>query len=377
MLLWAALRNHPPWGDEEHFLETVRLFGEGITWELLRSYPEMTGPLTYLVYAAWGHLAGFGTAELRLLSPIVAAVTALAWYAFLRDQVRSAVFVFLALATVVLNPYFVGLSVFVFTDMLALLGLSFAALGVSRRWPVLTTVGIVVATCSRQYLVFLPVALVVVAILSSSRREGIRDLAIPAVLGMVPLGLLMLLWGGLAPANAMRDIYASEALRFYPNTLSLYLAAPALYLAPLVLLVWSRRTWPMLGTSVAFMLVVVAFPVQVSEVQRMGDIVTVGFLHRAIDFLLPGGLGALVLFPLLAAFNGGALARLISSRGIELRQMPDSERFIWMAIAAFLIVMPFSYMPWEKYALPLFMLQGAAFAIFLDRSRGRGTIPPS
>ncbi len=27
--------------------------------------------------------------------------------------------------------------------------------------------------------------------------------------------------------------------------------------------------------------------------------------------------------------------------------------------------MPFRYMPWEKYALPLFMLQGAALAMVM------------
>ena len=28
----------------------------------------------------------------------------------------------------------------------------------------------------------------------------------------------------------------------------------------------------------------------------------------------------------------------------------------WVGGLMFLVVMPFSYMPWEKYALPLFML---------------------
>jgi len=93
----------------------------------------MSGPLTFAIYGAWGRLAGFGTAELRLLSPLIASATALVWFAFLRDRLRSCTVVGLALATLVLNPYFIGLSVFVFTDMLALLGPGLGLLGTSRR----------------------------------------------------------------------------------------------------------------------------------------------------------------------------------------------------------------------------------------------------
>ena len=76
LAVWALAARTPPWGDEAHFLETIRLFGAGVSLELLRAYREMTAPLTYLVYAAWGHLAGFDTPRLRLLSPLVAAATA-------------------------------------------------------------------------------------------------------------------------------------------------------------------------------------------------------------------------------------------------------------------------------------------------------------
>ncbi len=373
--LWFLLRNHAPWGDEEHFVETVRLFGAGLSVDLLRSYPEMSAPLTYLAYAGWGHLVGFGLAELRLLSPLVAAATALAWFAFLRDQVRPRVLVWLTLATLVLNPYFLGLSVFVFTDMFALLGLSLVALGVSRRWPLLTLAGVIVAVCSRQYFVFVPFALLLAAILASDRRDALVQLALPAILGLLPLGLLVLLWGGLAPANELRDVYASGPLRFDAHTFSLYLAAPALYLAPLALLMWLSPTRGMLVAAGLAMAFVIVFPIQVSPVQIMDGILTVGFLHRAIEFVVPGTVGVFVLFPLLAAVNAAALGRLLIERGRSLPVMDHAERFLWCGIVAFLIVMPFSYMPWEKYALPLFMLQAAAFARFLDRWDGMGERP--
>ena len=38
------------------------------------------------------------------------------------------------------------------------------------------------------------------------------------------------------------------------------------------------------------------------------------------------------------------------------------DRFLWAGVGSFLVVMPFSYMPWEKYALPLLMLSSLIFA---------------
>jgi len=37
MALYAVAANRPPWGDEAHLLETVRLFSRGVDVELLRT----------------------------------------------------------------------------------------------------------------------------------------------------------------------------------------------------------------------------------------------------------------------------------------------------------------------------------------------------
>ncbi len=79
IVLWMMTKDLPPWGDEEHFLLTVRLFGQGVSTDVLRTYPEMSGPLTFAAFAAWGRVAGFDTASLRLLAPLIASATALLW----------------------------------------------------------------------------------------------------------------------------------------------------------------------------------------------------------------------------------------------------------------------------------------------------------
>ncbi|MCC7181747.1 MAG: hypothetical protein IT177_25430 [Acidobacteria bacterium] len=375
LVLCALVRDRPPWGDEAHFLDTVRLFGEGISFDLFRSYPEMSGPLTFAIYGAWGRLAGFGTAELRLLSPLIASATALVWFAFLRDRLRSCTVVGLALATLVLNPYFIGLSVFVFTDMLALLGLGLALLGTSRRQPWLSVVGLAIATCTRQYLAFMAPAMVAAALVSREDRQPVLRRAWPAVVGMVPLGLLVLLWQGqLAPANAIRASYLSEGIRFDPHALSLYLSSPALYLCLVVWPVARRASRAAIALVATLGVFVWSFPVQPSAAQTREGSFTVGFLHRAADWALPEP-GVALVFVLLAVLNGLALAHGARETLARWRmgRFGEAEALLWAGAAAFLIVMPFSYMPWEKYALPLFMLQGAALAMVMDRGGRRST----
>lgn len=352
LVLCALVRDRPPWGDEAHFLDTVRLFGEGISFDLFRSYPEMSGPLTFAIYGAWGRLAGFGTAELRLLSPLIASATAL-----------------------VLNPYFIGLSVFVFTDMLALLGLGLALLGTSRRQPWLSVVGLAIATCTRQYLAFMAPAMVAAALVSREDRQPVLRRAWPAVVGMVPLGLLVLLWQGqLAPANAIRASYLSEGIRFDPHALSLYLSSPALYLCLVVWPVARRASRAAIALVATLGVFVWSFPVQPSAAQTREGSFTVGFLHRAADWALPEP-GVALVFVLLAVLNGLALAHGARETLARWRmgRFGEAEALLWAGAAAFLIVMPFSYMPWEKYALPLFMLQGAALAMVMDRGGRRST----
>ena len=141
---WWFTRALPPWGDEAHFLNTIRAFGQGISVDLLRTYPEMSGPLPFALFAWWGGLVGFGTAGLRGLSALIAFATLVLYHSTLEQHGLHGRLKYLLLVLFAANPYFVGLSVFVFTDMLALFGMAWCcthrpqdALGVPRwgwRW---------------------------------------------------------------------------------------------------------------------------------------------------------------------------------------------------------------------------------------------------
>ncbi len=176
----------------------------------------------------------------------------------------------LALLLIVCNPYFVGLSVFVFTDMPALLGMSLLCLGLVTRRPVAVCVAMIVATMARQYLVFLAPALVAAEVgeRAWNGRASLGPLSMAAVAGLLPLGAMVLLWGGhLAPDNAWRPVYLSEGLRFDAHALTLYLALPALYLAPLLAVQARRPSVHVLIVAALLAVAAIVFPVQPSVAQ--------------------------------------------------------------------------------------------------------------
>ncbi len=362
--LWVFVKGRPPWGDEWHFLETVRLFGQGVSLDLLRTYPEMSAPLTYLTYSAWGHVAGFSTPALRLLSPFIAWGAATVWWFAIRRHVRSAPMALLALGVIVLNPYFVGLSVFVFTDMLSLLGMALVVLGVDSRRPWLSAVGLMVATTARQYLVFLIPALLIADFLVRPRSVRPWRFTMSALVGTLPLIALIALWGGhIAPASAVRDTYLTEGLRFDLHALALYLAMPGAYLILLALPIAIRINASIWGAAALAGLFVLVFPVQASLAQTREGAMTVGFLHRALTSYLPAW-GTTVFFAVMATLGTAGLLycghRTLSNWRTGAR--PMTTVFLWAGVGSFLVVMPFSYMPWEKYALPLLMLSSLIFA---------------
>jgi hypothetical protein len=373
-VLWSGVREWPPWGDEAHFLDTVRQFGAGVSVELLRSYNELSAPLTYIVYAAWGSLAGFDTSSLRLLSPILASVTVLLYWRVLAREEFTPGTVGAVLALLAFSPYFVGTSVFVFTDMLALCGMAVTWKGLQARRPWVVAIGLAAATLTRQYLIFVTVALLAATALARTEPNRLRaNLAGAAIVAMIPFAVLVSLWGGaLSPVNPLREMYLSEGVRFDPHALSLYLATPAVYLAPLVFMTLLRARWQEWAAGAPAAAWAIAFPVQASAAQLQDGVTTVGFFHRALVYA--GG-------PWLA-FAGFVLSALLSFAAIAVwwnDTRPQDDRtigawFPWLALGSFLLIMPFSFQPWEKYALPQLMICGFLFAA--SRSSVRAHVHP-
>ncbi len=279
---WATTASRGPWGDEEHYLQTVRLFGDGVSKQLLTSYEEMTTPLTFIAYAQWGRLVGFDTARLRLLSPLLATAACVLLWLVLAPGAKNRLHAAIALSVMALNPYFLGLGIFVFTDMLAIVMMAIVLLGYVKKSAVLVAVGIAGSVLTRQYFAFLVPALIASSLLdrrlSRTRRFSLLS---AALIGLSALTPLYYLWGNhLSPTNSLRAVYTNEGIAYNFHALSLYLSAPAAYSLPtLVLAIISNRPRRVsIAAGIVTAGFVLVFPVGASAVQIAEGSLTVGFL---------------------------------------------------------------------------------------------------
>ena len=349
----------PPWGDESHFVETVRAFGNDMGLDNIRNYRQVTPPLTFIAYALWGHIAGFDLPHLRLLSLMVAFVFYILIHRIVFETTGKGVLALFVTALLMVNPYMAGVSVFVFTDMITLAFIAASLYAVWRERPLLLWFGLAGALLCRQYSVFLMCGACLYAIITwyFDRRPVMAAMAITSFLSIVPLGMLFLLWGGVAPPVGSAYWNPESDLRFHPGFVSVYLVMTTVYLAPLLAYSWrrlyaDRRTLLMSAVAGFYY---AAFPIRASEVTVMQTgRTTVGLCHRLIRTTGIGSVAEDVLFMILFMLAMPVVihvVRIIRS-GLKTKIL-RYDFFLGLLLFCFLIIMPFSYQNWEKYILPL------------------------
>jgi hypothetical protein len=377
----------PIFGHEWHSIETVRKFGQDMGLETLRTYDrELAAPLAFALYAWWGRMVGFELPRLRLLSLVMAFVTVMAVYALARRVLRDDRDVLLAVLFFALHPYTIGLSVFVYNDILAILCAALLGVGIASGRPPLILLGSTAGLLTRQYLAFLTAAALGHYAIRWLRWRRSSDLVLLAGLlgSCLPLGALLLWWGGLGPASRTRALYLSGGLAFTPPALILYVTQLFTYLCPLLLLrrprVWawqSRRQWLWIG---GVSLVYWVAPLRPAAIPVATGIDTVGLLHRAVRATV-GRLGVPAEdgFFWIAFGLGLAVASAIGRQALTRRagDWPDTRVFLALAVACFLAVMPLLYMYWEKYFMPLLPLVGVLVLAIREDGLGGSEIRSS
>lgn len=356
------------WGDEWHFVETVRLFGDEISLTTLTKYDEMSTPLPFIMYGLWGRLVGFEIERLRLLSLLLAVVTYLLLFILLSkllDSRRSAI---LGTVFVIVHPYMIGFSLFVFTDMSAILFMVAACLAMNRGRPVWFALMLAAAMLCRQYLAFVFLAAMIFFIMQWCHRRDTmpRSMLMATVLSSLPLLLLFWLWGDVHPDNLRKQFYVAETFRYHPSAFVLYISQLFWYLLPVVLTRWRRfysdyRLW-LVATAVS--VCYFAFPVTVSASAVEAGTHTVGLLHSSLVGL--GGDAWLVSAVFYVGFLFGLPVLLSVVRDTYLRlrdRRLDYELFLDLCILSFLLLMPLTYLTWEKYFMPLVPLGTARFLL--------------
>lgn len=348
--------NHPLCGDEEHFVKTVRSFGEGFTWEKLRTYEEMSTPLPFLVYAAWGRLFGFDLSSLRWCNCLVGWLACLAVYRLACVARLTRGERWLVAGWFLAVPYTPYLSAFVHTDMLAVAmlvcGLSSA---VGRRW-IVAGLWLAGAILCRQYLVFAAMSVAGYGVWRAARRGdgGARASAVlAAVVAVAPTAVLFAYWGGPHPANQMHHLYMGKAFVYHPESLAVYLAVLPVYLAPFFargLVRTPPNRWE-LACAIAAGSIVIFAPLGPSEAASAAGIETIGLFHRLMRLAGSHTLEQAV-FGVGMGLSSVAAIRL--ARRYVCGGPAVDDYVLWdLTTVGFFAIMPLSYLHWEKYLFPL------------------------
>lgn len=353
-------------GDELRFIQSSQSFanGQGIaelpSVEYLRTYEEMSGPLPFWYWGKWGQVFGYSLASMRLSTMLWGVLTLGLLFEVLVTLLPRPRWVVMAFACVVLNPYWWTMSIFAYTDIFGMAGLLLASIGVARgrswRHVVYVALGVMMALLSRQYLVFALPAMGMVALgwWGVDRKMAIKLLA-ALLVGCLPLAALVLLWRGLGPDNVLKATYETGLLRWKFESAWLYVSLMGVYGLPLW--IWLRkaavfRRWEWLLAAVT--LIVGSFIViSPSESAVLVGYTTVGLFDRTMQWIPLGGSVRHIIWTLGGVLGVLLLARLAFNTCQDLRQQrlgPDG--YILMILLGLLIVMPLSYLHWEKYFIP-------------------------
>lgn len=380
--LWLIMGvNRPFPGDEQRFIESSRAFAGLPSVELLRTYEEMSGPLPFIYWGNWGAVFGDSLASMRFAT-LLWGLLALWWlYDTLAILLPRPRWVAIAFALVVLNPYWWTMSIFAYTDIFGIAGLLLAFTGLSRASMWRTAVGVAIALLCRQYLVLALPAFGVMALgwWALDRKIAIRQI-VALIAGCVPFGLLVLLWGGLGPDNELKRIYQQGYFTWKPQSAWLYVSLMGLYGLPAY--VWlGRRLRPgltgwLLATAMGllgFILIVDPSPSAIAV-----GFETVGLLDRTMHWLSLGPVLRQIVWSIGAALGGLLLGELMRESWRELRLGHLAPQAIVLAmLLGLLVVMPLSYLHWEKYFIPVLPWAIAGVVMLRQPARPKTSTEPA
>ncbi len=346
--------DYPFRGDEEHFISTIELFGDNYGAAL--DYPEVTGPLFYYLYSSWGRLIGFSPSSLRIFNLLVSVSALILIYTLYGKVLGSLKIVLPGIILLLLNPYYPGLSMHVFTDIPALLFIILAALAVRIRNPLLLFISTACALLIRQYSVFVVLSAAVYLLVLYRKNGHFRKGEFIALIGgAVPLLVMMLLWGGIAPPSGINQWVLDDGSIYRIGYIYTYVIFMTISSIPLLII--ARRTLFQIKNAIlpGFLasLTYFFFPVRASFVtQEQTGLSSVGLIHGFIQGLLNNYVLEQLVFWILSC---AGFISLFSIVRLDMKAMKagkwDFRHFLTISVIFFLIIMPFSYQVWEKYLI--------------------------
>jgi len=352
-------------GDERHIVETIRLFADNFNFNTIKDYPEVTPPFFFMFYSLWAKIFSTSTESLRILTLIISFITwQLVYYLFQLFSRKNYHALLLSLL-VVINPYFLGISVFVFTDMLTILFSLAAVISFIKNKLLLFIFFATLAILCRQYSVIIPVAVIIYSLLNIKNNEIIsRNYILGALVTFLPLIALFVIWKNISPAMGVDKWIVPNSSLYNLDYINTYLTFSVIYIFPLTILFFKKikLSCPTLFIAFVFTILISFCPIKTSiATLEFTDYKTVGFIHQAIVEIL--GYESILLKILLWLFllvGCYITAELLIRFYINIKAKSlDKEIIFTLFWILFLLIMPFSYQVWEKYLtmiLPYFIL---------------------
>jgi 4-amino-4-deoxy-L-arabinose transferase-like glycosyltransferase len=342
-------------GDERHIVETIRLFTNNFSFSTIQDYPEVTPPFFYIFYAIWAKVFGSSIESLRILTLIISFIT---WqFIFYHNilYVKKRIHAFFLSLLIVINPYFFGTSVFVFTDMLTILFCLAAVISFLKDRVALYIIFSALAILCRQYVIILPVAVILFFLISFIRKKPInRFYLFGSLLTLLPLIFLFLIWRNILPESGIEKWVIPNSSFYNLDYINTYVTFSIVYIFPLALMFFNKIRISYSNLTIALVLTIFLsfFPVKSSMATlAFTDYKTVGFVHQAISgFFGYHSIGLKIILWIFLFIGCYINVEILKRLYIEIKEKRLDRKIIMVLLwILFLLIMPFSYQVWEKY----------------------------
>ncbi len=223
----------PPQGDETHFWQSSLFFSHSLfpTVEQLRSYTELNTPLPFVVFGMIEFLFHQGIWAGRVCNLLLSFLTT-RLILFAGGAVNR--LSLLATCGCFLCPYYVGVGVHLYTDIMAIFFTLWGVKSFLDRKLAVSAVAFVLAISCRQYAVAFPLGLLLFYIVDNWRSIQKPSFGVAASLAIAVLSLPGWYWffgGRFAPAPAfqVQQVDTAQPSLVLPANAGYFLACLGLY----------------------------------------------------------------------------------------------------------------------------------------------------
>ena len=343
----------------------IKLFANNFSFSTLKDYPEVTPPFFYIFYAPWAKIFNSSTESLRILTLIISFITWQSIFFLIQLFVKKDIHALLLSLLIVINPYFFGTSVFVFTDMFTIMLVLLSIISFIKEKLFFFLIFSTLAILSRQYAVIIPTAVIAYSLLNYKKNnKTARNNIIASLLSFIPLIIFFAIWKNISPASGIEKWIVPNSSFYNLDYINTYITFSVIYIFPLVLVFLSKIKLNYISILIAFTITILLalFPIKASSATlEFTDYKTVGIVHQWLTEFLGYESFRLKIILWIFLFSGCyIIIEIIKRFYLQVKSKFYGKELIFPVLwFLFLLIMPFSYQVWEKYLtmiLPFYVL---------------------